>query len=56
VVFALARLASPCRGRSTAALPSLLGAASLLVVADVLRTAASNIPEVMGSRGGSVRP
>ena len=50
--FALARLGPPCRRRFTAALPSLLGAASLLVVADVLRTASFSIPEVMGSRGG----
>jgi len=53
--FELAQPGPPCRGRFAAALPSLLGAASLLVVADVLRTASSSIPEVMGAPGGSMR-
>jgi len=53
--FELARPGPPFRGHVAAALPSLLGAASLLVVADVLRTASSSIPEVMESRGGNVR-
>ena len=53
--FELAQPGPPCRGRFAAALPSLLGAASLLVAADVLRTASSSIPEVMGAPGGSMR-
>lgn len=53
--FALARPGPPSHGRFVAALPSLLGAASLLAVADALRTAASSIPDVMGSRGGGMR-
>jgi len=44
-----------CHGRTAAALPLLLAAASLLAVADVLRTASTSIPELMGSRGGGVR-
>ena len=53
--FALKGPGPPCRGRVAAALPLLLGAASLLAVADVLRTASYGIPEVMGSRGGGMR-
>lgn len=44
-----------CYGRTAVALPLLFAATSLLVVADVLRTASASIPEVMGSRGGGVR-
>jgi len=53
--FALVRTGPPSCGRFAAALPLLLGAASLLAVADVLRTAASSIPDVMGSCGGGMR-
>jgi hypothetical protein len=53
--FALARPGPPCRGRAASALPLLLAGASLLAVADALRTASASIPEVMGSRGGGTR-
>lgn len=53
--FALARPGPPCRGHAASALPLLLAGASLLAVADALRTASVSIPEVMGSRGDGMR-